>query len=169
MYARTLVAATVAVGLAASSGAEAAAVTISATGTGSVRVVPTDRHSNASIAAAEQAAEIASVPLALAAGKAEAQLYATAAGLTLGPLESISDQVNNGPFYFGSRAIPGPFGPGKFCGTTRVVIGHPQPRVTIVGGQKVIQPPKKLRFRKVHRCFVPSPATTTLVVTYSAS
>jgi hypothetical protein len=132
-------------------------------------VAPKNRHSNASIAAAEIAAEKASVPAALAAAKSQAEAYAIAAGLTLGSLVSISDQVASGPFYVASRAVPGPFGPGKFCGTIRVPIGRPEPPFAIVGGRKVLLPPRRLRFKKVHRCIVPSPATTTLVVTYSAS
>jgi uncharacterized protein YggE len=164
-----LVAATVIAALAAPTAAEANTVTITATGTGQVRVVPTNRHSNVSIAAAEAAAQNASVPLALTAARKNAGVYAAAAGLTLGPLVSISDQAASGPFYGPPRAVPGPFGPGKFCGTVRVPIGRPRPVVKVIGGRKVALPPVRVRFKKVHRCVVPSPATTTLVATYSAS
>jgi Protein of unknown function (DUF541) len=103
---------------------------------------------------------------ALTDAKARAQAYAAAAGLTLGPLEAISDQAPSGGFFLPST-VPGPFGPGKFCGTERVEVGRAQ-EVKIIDGKKVIEPPKKVRFKKVHRCIVPSPATTTLAVTYSA-
>jgi hypothetical protein len=169
MHARTLAAVTVVAALSAPAAAEATNVSITATGTAQVKVIPTDRHSNASIAAAEAAAAAAGVPLALSDARTEAGVYAAAAGLTLGPLLSISDQIASGAFYGPSEPVSGPFGPGKFCGTERVPIGKPTPVVTFVGGQKVVSPPKRLRFKKVHRCIVPSPVTTTLVVTYSAS
>jgi hypothetical protein len=169
MHARRLVEATVVVALVVPAVAAASTVTITAIGTGRVKVAPANRHSNASIAAAEATAQRASVPLALAAAKTQAGVYAAAAGLTLGPLVSISDQVANGPFFISSEAVPGPFGPGKFCGTIRVPIGRATPVVKVVGGNKVLLPPTRVRFKKVHRCTVPSPATTTLLVAYSAS
>jgi uncharacterized protein YggE len=169
MHGRILVAATVVAALAAPAAAEASTVTITATGTGQVKVVPTNRHSNMSIAAAEAAAQNASVPLALTAARTQAGVYAAAAGLTLGPPVSISDQVANVQFSGPPQAVPGPFGPGKFCGTVTVPIGRPRPAVKVIGGRKLVLPPRHVRFKKVHRCMVPSPATTTLVVTYSAS
>ena len=55
---------------------------------------------------------------AIANAKSEAQALATAAGVTLGPLVTVSNAANSpfyGPFYaFGS------FGPNKFCGKARV-------------------------------------------------
>jgi hypothetical protein len=164
MHVRTLVTAAVVAALAAPAVADAT-VTITATGTGSVKVVPKNRHSNSSIAAAEAAALKASVTPALADAKARAQTYASAAGLALGPLVAISDQAPSEGFFFPST-VPGPFGTGKFCGTERVEVGKAQ--VKIIDGKKVVEPPKKVRFKKVHRCIVPSPATTTLAVTYSA-
>jgi uncharacterized protein YggE len=164
MHARALVIVAVSVALAAPATAEAA-VTITATGTGSVKVVPKDRHSSKSIAAADAAAQKASVRPALADAKSQAQSYASAAGLTLGPLVAISDQVPSEPF-FSAATEPGPFGPGKFCGTERVAISQGQ--VKVVDGKQVI-PRQKVRFKKVHRCIVPRYATTTLAVTYSAS
>jgi uncharacterized protein YggE len=139
--------------------------TITATGTSQVKVKPKNRHSNASIAAAEAAAHKAGVPLAIADAKTEAKEYAAAAGLTLGPLVSISDVVsNNGPFYVGA-AQQGPFGPGKYCGVLRVPVFKKSPAK--VPGKGVTL--KVVRTKKEHRCEVPSPVTTTLAVTYSAS
>lgn len=155
--------------LAAPAAAAANTVTITATGTAQVRVVPVDRHSNASIQAAELAAEKAGVPLALKAAQTQAGLYAAAAGLTLGPLVSISDQVAIGPFFGSIENVPGPFGPGRFCGIVTVAVGRPRPVVRVIDGKKLFLPPRHLRFRKVRRCIVPSPATTTLVASYSAS
>jgi uncharacterized protein YggE len=167
MYLRAVAVAVVAVALAVATPALAASTgqTITATGTGRVKVKPANRHSNASIAAAEKAAQKASVPLAISDAKSEAQQYAAAAGLTLGPLVSISDEVSNSPYgpFFGDSYQQGPFGPGKYCGTVRQVVGRPH--VETVHGKKVV----KVHLKKVHRCIVPSPATTTLAVTYSAS
>lgn len=134
--------------------------TVTATGTGQVKVKPKDRQNNASIAAAEKAAQKAAIPLAIKDAKADALLYAAAAGLTLGSVLSVSDAVNNGPFYGPPSFAQGPFGPGKYCGTRRILVTKILP-----GGPR----PKHLKFKKVHRCEVPSPATATLTVTYSAT
>ena len=127
-----------------------------------VEVVPTDRHSNASIAAAVAKAQKAAVPGALAAAKASALLYAQYAGLTLGAVTSVSDAQNvNGPYFggpFGPGGPIGPFGPGKYCGTQR------RPVFKRVGKRQ-----KLVRVTKRHVCFVPGYATTTLTVTYSAT
>jgi uncharacterized protein YggE len=135
------------------------AKSVTATGTGRVKVKPANRHSNASIAAAEAAAKKAAIPLAIKDAKANAQLYAQAAGLTLGSITSVSDANQGFPFYVGAR-FDGPFGPGKYCGTVRRPV-RPIPPGPI--------PPGRLKFKKVHRCLVPSPATETLTVTWSAT
>jgi uncharacterized protein YggE len=136
------------------------AKSVTATGTGSVKVKPANRHSNASIAAAEAAAQKAAVPLAIDDAKQNAQLYASAAGLTLGSIVAVTDVNPGGPFYppFGDQG--GPFGPGKYCGTIR------RPVKPIPPGPVS---PRRLKFKKLHRCFVPSPATETLTVTWSAT
>ncbi len=128
--------------------------TITATGTGQTRVHPKNRHSNASIAAAVDAARKASIGGALSEAREYALDYARAAGMTLGSVVSISDAQANG--YIGPGESIGPFGPGRYCGTVQRLIGKPQKG-------------KKPRFRKVHRCFAPPFAYTTLSVTYSAS
>jgi uncharacterized protein YggE len=130
------------------------AQTITATGTAQQRVVPKDRKSNASIAAAVEKAHKASIAGALRQAHEYAVLYAKAVGMTLGAVISVSDAQNGfyGPGPFGI----GPFGPGRFCGTVTRVIGRP------VKGQK----PK---LKRVHRCFVPPFASATLTVTYAAS
>jgi uncharacterized protein YggE len=129
------------------------AQTITATGTGQTRVVPKNRKSNASIAAAVERAHKAAIAGALRQAHEYAVLYAKAVGMTLGAVISVSDAQNN---FYGPGTIIGPFGPGRFCGTITRVLGRP------VKGQK----PK---LKRVHRCFVPRFAPATLTVTYAAS
>ena len=131
---------------------------VTATGSAEIRVVPANRHSNASIASAVNAAQNAAIPAALTAAHARALIYAQDAGLTLGPLVAVSDAGTSlfGPF--GPGIANGPFGPGKFCGTER------RPVVKRVGNRL-----KVVRVRKVHDCYVPRFATSTLTVTYSAT
>jgi len=130
---------------------------ITATGTGQVRVRPADRHSNASIAAAYQAARKASITSAISDARQYALDYARHAGLTLGRLLSISDQQNGGGFYGPGQSF-GTFGPGQFCGIVRQPIFKP-----VKHGRKLTG------FKKVHRCFVPPFAFTSLTLTYTAS
>lgn len=130
------------------------AQTITATGTAQKRVVPKNRKSNASIAAAVEKAHKASIAGALKEAHEYAELYAKAVGMTLGSVISVSDAQNG--FFYGPGTIFGTFGPDKFCGTLNQVVGRP------VKGQK----PK---FKKVHRCIVPPFASATLTVTYAAS
>jgi hypothetical protein len=132
---------------------------VTATGTAAVKVVPTNRHSSASIAAAVASAEKLAVPAALNAARANALLYANDAGLTLGSVLSVSDAQNGfyGP-YGGPGGLIGPFGPGKYCGIER------RPVLKRVGKRL-----KVVRTRKVYRCYVPGSAGATLTVTYSAT
>lgn len=129
--------------------------TVAATGTGQTRVRPANRHSNASIDAAVQAARKASIAGAVRQAHEYARDYAAAVGLTLGGVISISDVQSNG-FYGPGPGFIGPFGPGQYCGTIERAVGRP------VKGHR-----RKLK--KVHRCFVPQFASTTLTVTYAAS
>ncbi len=131
---------------------------ITATGIGQVRVRPADRHSNASIAAAYQAARKASITSAITDARQYAQDYAHHVGLTLGRLVSISDQQNGGGFYGPGPGFFGTFGPGQFCGTVRQPIFKP-----VKHGRKLTG------FKKVYRCFVPPFAFTSLTLTYTAS
>jgi uncharacterized protein YggE len=130
--------------------------TITATGTGQTRVLPKNRHSSASIAAAVDAARKASIAGALEEAHEYALDYAKAVGFTVGGVISVSDVQTNGFYGPGPAAGIGPFGPGQYCGTVRQLVGRP------VNGRKPT-------FRKVHRCFVPRFAYTTLSVTYAAS
>jgi len=129
------------------------AQTITATGTGQTRVLPKNRHSNASIAAAVDAARKASISGALSEAHEYALDYAKALGMTLGSVLSVTDAQNG---FYGPGQLIGPFGPGQYCGTVRRPVGRP------VKG-------KKPTFKTVHRCFVPRFAFITLSVTYAAS
>jgi uncharacterized protein YggE len=131
------------------------AQTITATGSAQARVKPKNRHSNASIAAAVDRARKASIAGALRQAHEYAVDYAKAVGMTLGSVISVSDAAS--PFYGpGPFAGVGPFGPGQYCGTVEQLAGRP------VKG-------KRPKFKKVHRCFVPRFASSTLTVTYAAS
>jgi hypothetical protein len=138
------------------------AQSVTATGTAEVKVVPTNRHSSASIAAAVAIAQKAAVPGALNAAHANAVLYARDAGLTLGSVLSVSD-LQTGAFYGGGPFVGpgifiGPFGPGKYCGIER------RPVFKRVGNRQ-----KLVRLKKVHTCYVPRFASSTLTVTFSAA
>jgi uncharacterized protein YggE len=137
--------------------AVAQAGTITATGTGQSRVHPQDRHNNASIVRAYDAAHQAAIGGALKQAREYATAYAKAVGMTLGPVQSVSD-AQNSPFY-GPGPFFGPFGPNQFCGTLR----QPIIKKGKNGRRKVVGT------RKVHRCIVPTFATVTIAVTYSAS
>jgi hypothetical protein len=130
------------------------AKSVTATGTAAVNVVPKDRNSNASIAAAVEAAQEASIPGAMSQAREYALRYAQAASLTLGAVVSVSDAQNGG--YGG--AFFGPFGPNQFCGIA------PQPIFRVVKHRR-----KVVGSKPVRRCFVPRFASTTLTVTYSAT
>jgi uncharacterized protein YggE len=143
--------------LAAGPAVAASSNTVTATGTGQARVRPVNRHSNASILSAYNAASKASIAGAVIDAKQRALAYAQAVGLTLGSVLSVSDAQTNG-YGPGPGSFYGPFGPDQFCGTLR------QPIVKRSGNRR-----KVVGFRKVHRCFIPSFAFTSLSVTYSAS
>lgn len=130
---------------------------VTATGTGLVTVVPKNRHSNSSIAAAVDAARRAGIAGAMRQAHEYALEYAAAAGLTLAAVVSVSDAQPNGPGYFGPGFF-GPFGPNRFCGTLRRPVFKGAGRARKVTG-----------FKRVHRCFVPGPVATTLTVTYTAT
>lgn len=98
--------------------------TLIASGTGSAAVTPKDPKSNASIIAAIEKADAKALPAALQDARTEAAELATAAGVTLGQLLSLSDGSASGPIFYGPYyGATGTFGPGKYCGniTTRSI------------------------------------------------
>jgi len=131
--------------------------TLVAAGVGQAKVTPADRQSNASIAAAVEAAEAKALPAAITDAKAQAQALATAAGVTLGGLLSVSNQAAPGGFYGPFFYPSGTFGPGKYCGkirTVRVVTGKDGRR------HRKVQPPHRV-------CRVPPTVTRTVQLTYA--
>lgn len=102
--------------------------TLVSVGTGTVKVTPKDRTSNPSIVAAVEAAETKALPAALADARDQAGKLAAAAGVTLGPLVSLSNTSTSGGIFYGPYfPTTGTFGPGKFCGNVRtrsVTIGR---------------------------------------------
>jgi len=93
--------------------------TLVAVGTGTAAVTPHDRKSNASILAAVRRADAKALPLAVADARADAAQLAAATGVTLGPLVSVSNSPNTGPFFGPYLPTTGTFGPNKFCGNVR--------------------------------------------------
>ena len=95
--------------------------TLVAVGTGTITVTPKDRKDNASIVAAVKDANDRALPAALGDARTQATQLAAAAGVTLGPVISLS---NSGPsaggiFYGPYYGTVGTFGPNRFCGTVR--------------------------------------------------
>lgn len=131
--------------------------TVTATGTGQVKVVPANRRSNASIAAAVDKAQQAAIPGAIVQAHEYALRYAKAAGLVLGAILSVSDVQSANGGYYGYGPF-GPFGPNRYCNVIRAHV------------QKRFGPGRKITVVRVKRhrvCFVPPYATSTLTVTYS--
>jgi hypothetical protein len=159
MSRRLLVLAGIVAGLTWAAPAVAASpATVTATGTQLIRVLPKNRKLNSSIEAAVTAAQHAGIQGALVAAHQNAVDYAKGAGLTLGPVISITD-VQTNPQYFGpyGGGFYGPFGPDQYCGIER------RPVFKSVKNRR-----KLVRFKKVHACVVPRFETTALTVTYSA-
>ena len=130
---------------------------VTATGTGQVKVTPKNRHSNSSIEAAIEAAHKAGISGALDEAHEYALEYAQAAGLTLESVLSVSDASPNGFGYYGPGFF-GPFGPNQFCGETS------RPVFKVVNGKRKLK-----GFKRVHTCFVPPFEAVSLTVTYSAT
>lgn len=120
---------------------------LTVTGVGIVRVHPKHPNSNSSIVRAVRAANKKAGRRAFRDALQRAQRDARSAGLELEGVISISDRGFNG--------APSPFGPNRYCGKTRVLVGRPAP------GQR----PK---FKKVRRCFVPRFVAKEITVKYLA-
>jgi uncharacterized protein DUF541 len=132
--------------------AVAAGGTVTAVGTAQEKVTPKDPKDNQSIKDAVDAAHKASIPAAIQEAKEEATALAGASGLTLGPIQSVDENVGNG--LFSGYGFYTPFGPNQFCGTTTR-------RVKNKNGHRVT--------KKVHRCFVPPFVATTVAVTFATA
>ncbi len=135
-----------------------AQLTVEAFGTGSAKVEPRDRTDNASIVAAVDRAEQAALPLAINDARAHAAELAPPVGFTLGPLISVSNASQTGPFVVGPWGQDGTFGPGRYCGTVRI------PRYKTVDGKR-----RRIGFRSERRCRVPESAQRTVKLTFVAT
>lgn len=147
---------------AAAAQAPTAQRTITAVASGSVKVQRPTKLSSPTIAAAVEAAREQAAPLALANAREEAQRLAAAAGVTLGDLQSVSEQ-SFGPYGygpFGGYGTDGTFGPGKYCGTIRTAIFR-----RTGSGRRIFTH----RFRKHFGCRVPPQVIITLSATYAVS
>jgi hypothetical protein len=150
--------------LAAGAGSSAAAQTapagksVTALGVGQVNVKPKNRHRNASILAAVEAAEAKAVPQAIDAARDRARALAKASGLKLGAIESVQETPLS-PFGPGYGGYPAPFGKNRYCGTER----RPRFRRTSTGRRRVVG------FRKVHVCRPPPYVVVNLSVTFAAT
>ena len=129
--------------------------TVQAYGTDSVAVTPENPRSSGSIRRALFAARLAVVPGATAAARHNVETAAGAAGLTLGPIVSISEQLEP---YYGEIAL-GSFGPGLFCGVVRRPVFRRDPKT---GRRRVV---RRVRTR---RCFFPGTLSLRLEATYEA-
>jgi uncharacterized protein YggE len=131
--------------------------TLVAAGIGTATVTPKDRNSNASIVAAVAAAQAKALPAAVTDARRQAQALATATGVTLGALVSVSNQGST-PGYYGPYFYGGSFGPDKYCGTVRTLIytRDAQGRRHSTG-----------KFRTHRTCRVPGNVQRTVQLTYA--
>jgi hypothetical protein len=127
-----------------------AAGTITAVGTAQEKVTPKDPKDNQSIKDAVEAAHKASIPAAIQEAKEEGTALAAASGLTLGAIQSVDEDVNNGFYGYGFYT---PFGPNQYCGTVTRRVKKNGHRVS----------------KKIHRCFVPPFVATSVAVTFATT
>lgn len=131
---------------------------VAAQGVASVKVTPpSDRQHEAPIRAAVEAAEDKALPRAIADARSKATDLARLAGLTLGPIVSISDAPTSSPYgpFFG---FYGTFGPDRFCGTIRTSVFKRNK-----AGKRV-----RVGSRSRHICRVPPTVTSTVTITFAA-
>jgi Protein of unknown function (DUF541) len=137
--------------LAAFPTASVAASTITALGSAQVGVSPKNRKNNTSIVRAVERAEKTAVPLAIRDAREYAAIIARASGLTLGPIESVKQEISPFGYYAFSR-----FGPNRYCGiTTRAI--------------REGSPPKVVRRVRRRVCQVPPFAAVSVAVTFTAT
>ena len=130
--------------------------TVTAIGTGNARVRPADRHDNASIRKAIAGAKKKALPRALADARKDAGALAAGTGMTLGDVISVAETAPS-PFggYYDDSA--GFFGPGRYCGRTRISV------LRRIDGRRR----RVIRTRRV--CRFPSQVVSSVTVTYAAS
>jgi hypothetical protein len=129
---------------------------VAAQGVASVKVTPpSDRKHEAPIRAAVEAAEAKALPRAIADARDKAANLARLAGLTLGPIVSISDAPSTPYGFYG---FYGTFGPDRFCGTIRTSVFKRNK-----AGKRV-----RVGSRTRHTCRVPQTVTSTVTATFAA-
>lgn len=131
--------------------------TVTALGTAQIPVKPANRHKNASIKRAVDRAYAKAAPAAIADAREDAERLAAASGLTLGPIQSVDENVAQQNVYY---PLPnfGRFGPDRYCGT-----------ITRIHHRRDRQGRLHRIPRRERRCFVPETVSTTLAVTFAAS
>jgi len=127
---------------------------ISASATGSV-ATEAKRRTSPAIRRALFAARLAATPEAARKARANVELAAEGAGLTLGPLFSIVERTNP----YGYEPILGAFAAGTYCGTVTRFIVRRDPET---GRRRVTAR------RRVRRCFSPRTFEVRLEATYLA-
>lgn len=101
--------------------------TLVAAGVGTIKVTPKDAKDNDSIKAAVADATAKALPAAIQDARTQAGQLAAAAGVTLGPLVSVSNEAQpalGGVYYGPIYPATGSFGPGRFCGTVKTRSVH---------------------------------------------
>ena len=128
--------------------------TVTAVGNGVARVRPADRHDNASIRKAVNAAKRKVLPRALADARRDAGRLAAGSGLALGEIVAVAETPPAFSFYDDTAGF---FGPGRYCGRIRVSV------LRRINGERR----RVVRTRRV--CRFPSSVTTAVSVTYAAT
>lgn len=131
--------------------------TLTASGISEAAVKPENRKSETSIRAAVAAARAQALPKAVTRAKANALELATAAGVTLGALVSITDAAGQANYY--TPFAYGAFGPDRYCGDV------PNYKTVTRDGRK-----RRVRVKGTRRvCRVPSRIYATATVTFAIS
>jgi hypothetical protein len=131
--------------------------TLTANGLGEAKPTPENRKSDASIREAVKEANAKALPEAMDNARAHAAELAAAAGVTLGPLISISDNPNNGYGFFFQQN--GTFGNGHFCGQVR------NTKTVVRNGVR-----RRVAAKGTHRaCRIPGEVYATVSLTFSVT
>jgi len=130
--------------------------TVAAIGSATVAVRPADRHDNGSIRTAVRRALSRALPRAVTAARRDATILAAGTGLVLGEVVAVAETPPSpfGGFYDDTN---GSFGPGRFCGRTRVSV------LRRIDGRRR----RVVRTRRV--CRFPTQIVSSVTVTYAAS
>jgi uncharacterized protein YggE len=139
--------------------AQAPAKSVTAIGTGTAKVTPNDRKSNASIKAAIDRADAAARPKAMAAARERGVELAQSAGLTLGAIVAVAETPPSPFGPFNTYGLQGTFGPGKYCGVVRAFHIRRDSRGVI----------HRVAGRRHRACRFPSQDSVSLSVTFAAT